>query len=393
MENINLTENEKKELEKRGFYVKKNYDISFLAKIVIKFIISVILLSLFWFTVGWIFLLSITNILYLLLSILNLSTIINVLQNIMTLIYLVIYIIWIIIGVFTIMHDYMTSGVTFYFEKNTVVFGRIQHGNKTLFHGFRYIEKLYLNTIDICLNFLLRRRHNRTSDQKIHAPLLFFWITLIFTGFLSWLSSEEWGEIIDTLLKFVQPLFQYTIYMLSGIICIILLLEGTRNIYQYFHPLYAFWNIGMNIQKLTPEIESQSKFIQAGFQKDMNFSILHSGFEELSVIFSRIVELVLKLEKIEKRANKGNLFDSVKYIDSLRTDIINPLIELKVFLEKQRGVLLESQQELGRVMVWVSSELWGNVTLSSERGKILIQELDESIGKLDGMIGKMGQKP
>lgn len=83
----------------------------------------------------------------------------------------------------------------------------------------------------------------------------------------------------------------------------------------------------------------------------MNFSILHSGFEELSVIFSRIVELVLKLEKIEKRANKGNLFDSVKYIDSLRTDIMTPLIELKVFLEKQRGVLLESQQELGRVMV------------------------------------------
>ena len=68
----------------------------------------------------------------------------------------------------------------------------------------------------------------------------------------------------------------------------------------------------MNIQEQTPEIEQESKLIQLEFQKEKNLAVLHSGFNSLSHTFSQIVELVLKLEKVEKRANKGNIFDSVK---------------------------------------------------------------------------------
>jgi hypothetical protein len=109
--------------------------------------------------------------------------------------------------------------------------------------------------------------------------------------------------------------------------------------------------------------------IQLEFEKDQNFSVLHSGFEKLSLTFSKIVELVLKLERVEKKANKGNLFDSVKYIGSLRTDIITPLVELKRFLESQKEELLQSQKELTRVMVGESAELTGNRELATKRGE------------------------
>ncbi|MDD2693943.1 MAG: hypothetical protein PHY14_03345 [Candidatus Gracilibacteria bacterium] len=158
---------------------------------------------------------------------------------------------------------------------------------------------------------------------------------------------------------------------------------------SYFNPLYAFGNIGEKIQKFTPEIESQSKIIQSEFEKDQNFSVLHSGFEKLSTTFSEIGELVLKLERVEKKANKGNLFDSEKYISSLRTDIVTPLVELKKFLEEQREELLQSQKELTKVIVGESSELTGNRELATRRGEEVLRELDGNIERLDIMITKI----
>jgi hypothetical protein len=143
-----------------------------------------------------------------------------------------------------------------------------------------------------------------------------------------------------------------------------------------------------DIQALTPFITEQSNLIQTEFQKDMNFSVLHAGFEKLSSTFSTIVSLVLKLEKIEARANKGNLFDSAKYIGSLRADIVTPLVELQKFLESQRKQLLESQKELTRVRVgWVDST--ANVELGSKRSESLLQELDTNIAKLTEMVEKL----
>ncbi|MDD2693941.1 MAG: hypothetical protein PHY14_03335 [Candidatus Gracilibacteria bacterium] len=191
----------------------------------------------------------------------------------------------------------------------------------------------------------------------------------------------------------IYSIFPFVVFpQESGLflIFVVLLTFIVQIVIQYSHPLYAFGNIGEKIQKLTPEIESQSKLIQLEFQKDQNFSVLHSGFEKLSETFSRIGELVLKLEGIEKKANKGNLFDSEKYIGSLRTDIVTPLVELKKFLESQREELLQSQKELSKVIVGESSEFSGNRDLATKRGEEILRELDGNISKLGEMIGKIG---
>jgi hypothetical protein len=168
------------------------------------------------------------------------------------------------------------------------------------------------------------------------------------------------------------------------------------------HPLYAFWNIWEKIQKLTPTIESQSKMMQKNFEKDMNFRVLSEWFDTLSSTFSEIVRLVIKLEQGEKKANKWNLFDSEKYIDSLRRDIVEPLQSLKSFLMQQRDKLLESQRELQRVQVrvgdnrdsassveWRNEELISESELSSKRSESLLIELDQNIVKLEEMVRKI----
>jgi hypothetical protein len=166
-------------------------------------------------------------------------------------------------------------------------------------------------------------------------------------------------------------------------------------LYQSFHPLYAFWNLWEKIQSLTPLIEQQSKRIEDNFQKEQSFNILSEGFDSLSSTFSQIVSLVIKLEKVEARANKWNLFDSEKYINSLRSDIIEPLKSLRVFLENQREKLQSSQVELKRVRLKVgwdpetSSGWQEHAELASKRTEPLLRELSENIEKLDLMISKM----
>ncbi len=184
---------------------------------------------------------------------------------------------------------------------------------------------------------------------------------------------------------------------------IFLLLIVLRYLFQSFHPLYAFWNLWEKIQKLTPVIEKKSKEIQENFKKDMNFRILSHGFDSLSSTFSDIVSFVIKLEKIEQRANKWNLFDSEKYINSLRWDIVEPLKSLKTFLEKKKEELEKSQKELAhiRVRVWGKEDAEMNSAwpeqsgfisesaLSSKRSESLFWELAENIERLDMMIAKM----
>ena len=165
-----------------------------------------------------------------------------------------------------------------------------------------------------------------------------------------------------------------------------------RQAIEYFHPLYSFGNIWYKIQNLTSIIEDESGKIQRNFDTDqLNFAILHNWFDTLSSTFSQIVTLVIKLEHIEKKANKGNLFDSTKYINSLRSDIVNPLRELKSFLEKQREQLMVSQKELKKVRVHIgsSNNLMQESGLSSKRSEPLLRELTENIEKLDTMIQKM----
>lgn len=214
-----------------------------------------------------------------------------------------------------------------------------------------------------------------------------------------WIIESKWFDPVFKkffiFLVSIQPfywlldnVFIWSIILFWAYLLIPLFLYFLRQLVEHFHPLYTFWNLWEKIQKLTPQIASQSELIQREFEKDMNFSVLHAGFEKLSSIFSQIISLVLKLEQVEKRANKWNLFDSTKYINSLRSDIITPLTSLRKFLESQKQELLTSQKELTRVRVWWSEET-GNIDLASKRSESLLQELDENIEKLDEMIGKM----
>jgi hypothetical protein len=208
-------------------------------------------------------------------------------------------------------------------------------------------------------------------------------------------SQPDLTGLVTSFWVIAVPLLHYYIYEVysSNIILylplLISILYILRQLVEHFHPLYAFGNLGEKIQSLTPQIESQSKEIQENFEKDTNFGVLHSGFEKLSLTFSAIVSLVLKLENIEKKANKWNLFDSNKYINSLRSDILTPLISLRTFLEKQKTELMNSQKELSRVRVWWSDESW-NTELASKRSESLMMELEKNILSLDEMILKMG---
>lgn len=213
---------------------------------------------------------------------------------------------------------------------------------------------------------------------------------IIWTLIMGWLSLFG----ILTLLLHAGPQFiTISVYIIIGLLGIQLFLALTililDTIFSYIYPLITFGDIWEKIQKITPRIEEQSKRIQSEFQRDLNFSVLSNGFDSLSATFSEIVTLVIKLEKVETRANKWNLFDSEKYINSLRSDIVTPLISLKTFLEKQKSELMNSKKELNRVRVW-GNEGTENMELQSKRSESLIQELTENIEKLDVMIGKMG---
>lgn len=92
---------------------------------------------------------------------------------------------------------------------------------------------------------------------------------------------------------------------------------------------------------------------------------------------------------LEKKANKWNLFDSTKYINSLKWDIVKPLVALKSLLEKKKTELEANKQEIKKVRVRIG---WNgereNLNLTSKRTESLIQELTENIEKLDRMIEK-----
>ena len=165
--------------------------------------------------------------------------------------------------------------------------------------------------------------------------------------------------------------------------------EIMKFLFNIFHPLYAFGNLGEKIQSLTPQIAVQSKFIEQNFASDMSYRVLSDGFDGLASTFSQIVSLVIRLEKVEQKANKGNLFDSQKYVSSLRSDIVWPLRSLRNFLDDKRAELMTSQQELSRVRVQVggASE---NRDLASVRTEPLMRELTDNIDQLDVMIEKMG---
>jgi hypothetical protein len=260
------------------------------------------------------------------------------------------------------LYDYLRSWITFYYKWGTIEFWEI---------GFFWFKK-NLNKWIMLLDEIYEKIISPTKTGLKNYVFISILIFLFFFLFI------KWG-----------------MYICFGFLVWVLLLFISKIIFQSFHPLYAFGNLWEKIQKFTPEIEEQSKFIQSNFKKEQNFNILSEGFDSLSTTFSKIIVLVIKLEHVEKKANKWNLFDSTKYINSLRSDIVEPLKQLKSFLEKQREELLFSQNELQRIKVQVGADPsfhsgWQEHTeLASKRTEPLLRELSENIEKLDTMIQKM----
>lgn len=357
MEKLTLTSEEKKKLDIRGFYI--------LQIITFKDFIKN---TFFWLVLSGIFL---SIILYMLL--LNTAEL------------LFFHIILTILGTLFIssLFLYIFSSTIFFWKKNMIAYGVI---NKKGFIEFlirmSYIFRTIYNGID---NFW--EEIGKMQSYKKDNPVLFIsilWCMITLMGWSYYLNRYfpiiTEADIVRNISYILIPIWTY---LWVGWIW--------NTLINHFHPLYAFWNIWEKIQKLTPAIESKSKEIQKNFEKDMNFRVLSEWFDTLSSTFSEIVSLVIKLERVEKKANKWNLFDSEKYINSLRGDIITPLKSLKSFLEEQRMNLRESQKELQKVRVKVGgdNELTSESELSSKRSEGLLVELDENISKLEEMIGKI----
>lgn len=151
--------------------------------------------------------------------------------------------------------------------------------------------------------------------------------------------------------------------------------------------LYAFGSYAIEIQKMTSEFEEQSKQIQEQFQKEMNFALLHDAFDRLSRLFQKILSLVLKLEKREKTAGKGNLFDAERYITSLKAEILSSLVWLREFLHVQNQKLLTAQDELQKVKVGAPHQ--GVSELMSKDSSEISELLTKNIETLDKMIAKL----
>ncbi len=344
MENLELNKQEKVELEKRGFFVKEILTYYMLLKILLR--------------IPWIFIVIIIPIYIILFSIISflwyeemqVSQIIwsttEITLGITSTVYLLI-----LLSYTFLWKLFFTQDKVYAYTKKFWSIKQIWLFNKTLFLSNIFLQK---------------------DDYALYIPFI---TMIVFTLPFLFLYNKFQDIII---------LFYSSILFLPTLPYIL------RQLVEHFHPLYAFGNIWEKIQKLTPRIEEQSQKIQSEFQSDMNFSVLSNWFDALSTTFTDIVSLVIKLEKVEARANKGNLFDSEKYINSLRSDIITPLNSLRTFLEKQKTELIQSQKELTRVRVW-GKEGTENMELQSKRSESLIQELTENIEKLDVMIGKMGK--
>ncbi len=223
---------------------------------------------------------------------------------------------------------------------------------------------------------------------KMNSPRIYEfikWLAFVASAMLfGTLMLIVWSSDENIIGLFLYAIIAFLIFQIIISICLLWL----DWIIAYLYPIISFGKIWKKIQRITPQISEQSQIIQAEFEKNMDFSKLHTGFAWLSSLFSHVLELVIEIEKIETRANKGNMFDSKKYINSLRMDIMEPLQSLKGFLEIQKKKLFDSQQEL--ISVWERRDQLSEYTvLQSKRTELVIGELDSNIILLQDMIQKM----
>ncbi len=191
------------------------------------------------------------------------------------------------------------------------------------------------------------------------------------------------GEIIAYMLTW---LFSGIFFILSGIYLSIGFI--LVRILTFFNNFGHFLSLWWEIQETTKILVHISDSIKTSLIKMKEFWKLQDGPDLFATTLKIITIKLIRIEKIEHSIGKWNIFDSLKYLNSLKRDIIVALRSLRGFLETKRIELVTSQQELSQVRVQVggTSE---NRDLASARTEPLIVELTENIGKLDIMIGKM----
>ncbi len=260
--------------------------------------------------------------------------------------------------------------------------GAIFYSNKWIIYSWKIEKKSIKNftLIDKLLNIFASLKRKVWNQVLI----LGWWIAII-------LIVENLYNNPINFLVLMKWVFNMFLIIICFLLIITVLIKLLRHLYQSFHPLYAFWNLWEKIQSLTPQIEIESKDIKEELNNtlDIDYKTLHHSFDTLSHTFEKIASLVIRLEKIETRANKWNLFDSKKYIGSLKDDILTPLSSLSTFLWEKETELRAKQEELSkmRVQVWWSGESW-QTTLTRAR----IEPLIEEIGRQRGVISSMKEK-
>lgn len=364
-----LDTSEIKVFERQGFYVKRVISIKeYFLNIFLLISLTFLLISI-WLSFGLVPLMIVPSLFGIFPSDPRFPIFLNIITGILNIYFLIqLYIPFYL--------QFLRFHKVFYFSKQKFLWQKnLKKSNKKSILSLDYHENLYWE--------MIQKLDKKNSLQKI-----IIWIIIpifLCLSILIWIVLlYDWLFQARMLLNIVY----FSLFISFFTMCT----PFIRWLFELFNPLYIFRNLWEKIQSLTPQIEEKSQEIQKNFQSDMNFRVLSDGFDSLSKIFSQIISLVIKLEWVEKRANKGNIFDSEKYINLLRSDIVEPLKSLRSFLEKQKEQLAVTLQELQKVRIGKQTEFSSWSALSSKRSESLLTELTENIVKLDQMIGKMEEK-
>lgn len=353
MENIQLTSEETKELEKRGFLVKELITLN-------DFLKDITIWTIIFGLIGWFLGFALSQ-----------YYTYEVWSNSM------IQYIVVVPLLLQVQHflNYILGGKIFVWKANILIFWKLVESINAI-NKSSYVTRFIAFMRNHISSMTLQSVYTRSWDWALQMYIPILILISIWYWFSPWPHGATWSHGAMIFIMWALLIIYWAVLLI-------------RFFLEIYHPLYAFGNLWEKIQKLTPQIATHSKAIEQNFASDMNYMVLSNGFDGLASTFSQIVSLVIRLEKTEQKANKGNLFDSEKYISSLRSDIVWPLRSLRSFLDGKRTELAASQQELSRVRVQVggTSE---NRDLTSARTEPLMRELTENIDALDVMIGKMG---
>lgn len=186
------------------------------------------------------------------------------------------------------------------------------------------------------------------------------------------------------LLEYLLDLWSwFLVWVFLTIISIVAWLYGciyaARQCVEYFHPLYIFWNIGEKTNKLITEIEDMSIQIQIENRENINFSIFEKWYNLSLKNYTEILHYIKKMEWINLKITYGESLKTERYLNSLRIDTVNTLMEIKKFMEMKKLQLTDIQQGLVRSAA-TESEEWKKETESG------IKLITERIEQFDILI-------